>query len=218
MKVANAHRDIATYLTTVSRKPGHSSNPKFGVNAINYAVECVNFLAGFTAEFRGRPPPTDAEEFDPPFTTINIGQINGGTAVNIVAGQCTLSWDCRTIPRADPEEAVNRLNKFVASNLLPRMRAEPAGGDGQIKTMLDHSVVPLIPMPGSPAESIVLALTRQNHCISTPFATEAGIFQNIGTPAVICGPGSVAHAHQPNEFIKLTQVDDCMTFLSKLAD
>ena len=98
------------------------------------------------------------------------------------------------------------------------MRDESTGSDSQIKTVLDHSVMPLILIQGSPAESIVLALTRQNHCISTPFATEAGIFQNIGTPAVICGPGSVAHAHQPNEFIKLTQVDDCMTFLSKLAD
>jgi acetylornithine deacetylase len=217
MKVANAHRGIATYLTTVTGKPGHSSTPRFGINAINYAIECANFLVSLAAEFRDRPPPPGTDEFDPPFTTINLGRIDGGTATNIIAGQCSLAWDCRTIPGADPEEAINRLNEFVTTDLLPRMSKEPAGSDGKIRTELDHAVMPLIPMPGSPAESIVLALTGQNRCTSTPFATEAGMFQDVGIPAVICGPGSAAQAHQPDEFIELSQIKDCTDFLAKLA-
>jgi acetylornithine deacetylase len=217
MKVANAHRGIATYLTTVTGKPGHSSTPRFGINAINYTIECANFLVSLAAEFRDRAPLPGTEEFDPPFTTINLGRIDGGTATNIIAGQCNLAWDCRTIPGADPEEAINRLNEFVATDLLPRMSKEPAGSDGEIKTELDHAVIPLIPMPGSPAENIVLALTGQNRCTSTPFATEAGMFQDVGIPAVICGPGSAAQAHQPDEFIELSQIEDCMAFLAKLA-
>lgn len=217
MKVANAHRGIATYLTTVKGKPGHSSAPKFGVNAINYAMECAGFLTGLTTEFRDRPPPPGAEDFDPPYTTINLGRIDGGTATNIIAGQCSLAWDCRSIIGSDPEEAITRYDAFVKTDLLPRMQSETAGAGVSIETELDHAVMPLVPIPGSPAESIVLALTGQNRCTSTPFATEAGMFQEVGIPAVICGPGSAAQAHQPDEFIERSQVNDCVEFLKKLA-
>ena len=98
------------------------------------------------------------------------------------------------------------------------MQAEPAGEGVSIETELDHAVMPLVPIPGSPAESIVLALTGQNRCTSTPFATEAGMFQDVGIPAVICGPGSPDQAHRANEYVTTNDLDACTDFLRKLAD
>jgi len=220
MKVANAHRGITAYITTARGRSGHSSAPEKGVNAIAYATRCAGFLNGLADEFRARPAPPGAGDFDPAYTTINLGRMEGGTAVNIIAAQCRLEWDCRAIPGADPDEARQRLDAYVAETLLPAMNEGGGAGDAQnvgITTDVHHSVPPLVPKPGSPAEAIVLALTGQNRCTTTAFASEGGLFQEAGIPAVICGPGSAAQAHQPNEFIDVSQVDACVDFLRKVA-
>ena len=155
---------------------------------------------------------------DPAYSTINVGTIDGGQAVNIIAGACRFTWDCRAMPGTDGTEAKRRLDAYVAEELLPRMRAAGAGADVGIVTGETGSVPPLVPEPGSPAESLLLALTGQNACTTTPFGSEAGLFQQSGIPAVICGPGSVAQAHQPNEFVTVAQLDECAELLGKVAD
>ena len=214
MKVAGAHRGITSYRTRVTGKSGHSSMPARGVNAIAYAAECVTFLKDMADDMRARPGDGD---FDPAYTTINVGRIEGGQAVNIIAGECVIEWDCRPMPGSDPGEAARRLESHVAEDMVVRMRAggvEEAG----ITTEQTVSVPPLVADPGSPAEALVLSLTGQNHTTTTPFASEAGLFQEAGIPAVVCGPGSPGQANRPNEFIELDQVDDCVQFLVRLAD
>ena len=214
MKVANAHRGIAAFRTRVSGKPGHSSMPDRGVNAIAYAAECVTFLKEMADDLRARPGDGD---FDPAYTTINVGRIEGGQAVNIIAGECVFEWDCRPVPGSDAGDAARRLDSHVAGDLGVRMRAGGAVEAG-ITTEQTISVPPLLADPGSPAEALVLGLTGQNDTTTTPFASEAGLFQEAGIPAVVCGPGSPGQAHRPNEFIELDQVDACAAFLDRLAE
>ena len=214
MKVAGAHRGISAFRTRVTGKPGHSSMPERGVNAIAYAAECVTFLKDMADDMRARPGDKD---FDPAYTTLNVGRIEGGQAVNIIAGECVFEWDCRPVPGSDAGEAARRLESHVAGGVTARMRAGGAEEAG-ISTEQTISVPPLIADPGSPAEALVLGLTGQNDTTTTPFASEAGLFQEAGIAAVVCGPGSPGQAHRPNEFIELDQVDACVKFLGRLAD
>jgi acetylornithine deacetylase len=214
MKVAGAHRGISAFRTRVTGKAGHSSMPERGVNAIAYAAECVTFLTDMADGMRARAGDKD---FDPAYTTLNVGRIEGGQAVNIIAGECVFEWDCRPVPGSDGSEAARRLETHVAGDLGVRMRAGGAEEAG-ITTVQTISVPPLIADPGSPAEALVLSLTGQNDTTTTPFASEAGLFQEAGIPAVVCGPGSPGQAHRPNEFIELDQVDACAAFLGRLAD
>ncbi|MFQ5620140.1 MAG: acetylornithine deacetylase [Rhodospirillales bacterium] len=216
MKVANAHRGVTKFATTVTGRPGHSSDPAKGVNAIQYAALCIAFLGRVADEMRALPAPEGAGDFDPAYSTINVGTVDGGQAVNIIAGACRFTWDCRAMPGTDGAEAKRRLDAYAADELLPRMRA--AGADVGIVTEETGSVPPLNPEPGSPAEALLLALTGQNTCTTTPFGSEGGLFQQSGIPAVICGPGSVAQAHQPNEFVSVAQLDECAELLGKVAD
>ena len=222
MKVANAHRGVTKFATTVTGRPGHSSDPAKGVNAIEYAALCIAFLGRLAADMRACAAPEGTEDFDPAYSTINVGTIDGGQAVNIIAGACRFTWDCRVMPGTDGTEAKRRLDAYAADELLPRMRAAGAGADVGadvgIVTEATGSVPPLVPEPGSPAEALLLALTGQNACTTTPFGSEAGLFQQSGIPTVICGPGSVAQAHQPNEFVTVAQLDECAELLGKVAD
>ena len=222
MKVANAHRGVTKFATTVTGRPGHSSDPAKGVNAIEYAALAIAFLGRLAADMRACAAPEGAGDFDPAYSTINVGTIDGGQAVNIIAGACRFTWDCRAMPGTDGAEAKRRLDAYAAEELLPRMRAAGAGAevgaDVGIVTGETGSVPPLVPEPGSPAEALLLALTGQNACTTTPFGSEAGLFQQSGIPAVICGPGSVAQAHQPNEFVTVAQLDECAELLGKVAD
>lgn len=220
LKVVNKHREVRSYITHVTGKPAHSSMPALGVNAITSAAACIGFLRDLAEEMQKRAGIVDADPQNPAHTTINIGQITGGTATNIIAEHCRFHWDCRSLPEEDPNEAPQKLDAFVQQKILPVMKAGIGKDDPAIMVTTEqhHRVPPLVPKTGSPAEEIVLALTGQNQCIAAPFATEAGQFQESGIPAVVCGPGSAAQAHQPNEFIEISQVDACVEFLRKVAD
>ncbi len=124
------------------------------------------------------------------------------------------------MPGTDCSEAKRRLDAYAAEELLPRMRAAGAGAGADVGIVTEEtgSVPPLVPEPGSPAEALLLALRGQNKCTTTPFGSEAGLFQQSGIPTVICGPGSVAQAHQPNEFVSVAQLDECAELLGKVAD
>ncbi len=220
LKVVNTHREVRSYITHVTGKPAHSSMPGLGVNAITHAAQCIEFLKSIADDLHEHAGDDESDPHNPAYTTINVGQIHGGTATNIIAEHCRFHWDCRSLPSEDPEETPKRLAEFAENEILPRMKAGAGENDPQINitTELHHRVPPLVPKDGSPAEEIILALTGQNQCFSAPFATEAGQFQESGISSVVCGPGSAAQAHQPNEFIECTQIDECVDFLRKVAD
>jgi acetylornithine deacetylase len=214
MRVANRHKGIHAFETRVTGRDGHSSGTHRGVNAIVHAAEIIGFLDALAAEQR-RQGPFD-EGFDPPYTTINVGTVEGGTALNIIPRHCAFRWEFRPVPATDPADLLARVETFVAESVLPRMRAVAA--EAEVVTVARCAVPPLLPEADSPAETLARALTGANAAIGAAFVTEAGLFQQAGIPAVVCGPGSIEQAHQPNEYIALDQVAACEAFLRRLID
>lgn len=214
MKLINRHKGFQSFTTTVSGRDSHSSATHRGVNAIAYASEIIAFLSRLAAEIADEGPLDDG--FDPPYTTINVGAIRGGTAVNIIARQCSFDWEFRPIPGFEIPSVRRRVDAFIAESILPRMRAVAPEAD--VVTIQDSGSPPLVPEADSPAEALVRLLTGANIAGAVSFGTEACHFQDSGIPAVLCGPGSIAQAHQPNEFIALDQIESCITFMRKLKD
>ncbi len=212
MQVANAHKGIHFLRTRVIGHEAHSSMPERGVNAIAAAAEIIAEIGRLAAECRSAAG-TDSR-FDPPYTSFNIGRIAGGTAVNIIARDCAFEWEFRPVPGEDGAALQRRIDKFVASDLLPRLRA--GHGAAAVATETLALVPPLIPDPASPAEALARELTGANAATTIAFATEAGLFQSAGIPAVICGPGSIAVAHQPNEYITRDELAAGAAFLDRL--
>jgi acetylornithine deacetylase len=167
------------------------------------------------AEFRGATPDVAAREFEPPYSTINVGQIAGGTAVNIVANECRFLWEVRPVRSDDAPRVRERLDAFATDELLPRLRA--TAPEASIDTQPLFALPPLARDTRSVAEHVVLQSTGGKRALAVAFASEAGIFQKAGIPTVICGPGSIEQAHKPDEFIELSQVSACLAFLRRLA-
>jgi len=214
MQIANRHKGCYAYRTIFTGRDGHSSATHKGVNAISHAAELIAHLSRLAGEQREQGPFDDS--FDPPYTTFNVGMIAGGTAMNIIARRCEVTWEFRPLPSVNPESVIGRVQDFLSRDLLPRMRS--VAPEATIETVQECMVPPLRNEADSPAEALVRLLTGANHTIGVAFGTEGGLFQQAGIPAVVCGPGSIARAHQPNEFIELEQVEACTVFLRKLLD
>ncbi|MBT5435679.1 MAG: acetylornithine deacetylase [Rhodospirillaceae bacterium] len=211
MEVVDAHKGIAGFRTSFRGVPAHSSMTHIGVSATHAAGRFVAFLDDLFEEYQGRARPDLG--FVPPYTTIQVGIMNGGIASNIIAQDCLVDWHFRTMPTDDPAEIEARAKAYL-EELKVKLHAQHPECD--VTTTLRASVLPLKPDAASPATELALALTGANDTNQASFATEAGIFQNNGLPAVVCGPGDIAQAHQPNEFITLEQVDACTAFLRRL--
>jgi acetylornithine deacetylase len=213
MKVVNAHKSITSWYTTVHGHEEHSSNTHKGVNAIAIAADLIRFLGTMADDLRAKGDAS--HRFEPPYSTISVGTIHGGTAQNIVPRQCTFTWEYRLLPDEDGGQLKARFDAEVA-RVLPAMKAKAPEAD--IVTTLRAQAAGLRAVHGSPAEALVLALTGQNAGEAVSYATEAGIFQDQGLPAVICGPGYIREAHKPNEWIEVSQILECVAFLEKLGE
>lgn len=212
MKVVNGHKSIHSFHTTITGFEAHSSATDQGVNAISFAAELVVFLNQLADEMKQRGDASG--RFQPPYTTLSVGVIHGGTAVNIIPHRCHLSWEFRCVPDQNPDEIINRFNEYAQTVLLPRMKSvSPLAG---IETVLRAASPALRPEEGSSAESLVLMLARQNTTQSVSYSTEAGLFQVADIPTVVCGPGDIAQAHKPDEFIELSQIAAAEEFMQRL--
>jgi len=212
MQIANAQKGCSFFRTRITGLEGHSSAPDRGVNAIVAAAEMIAEIGRLHAEARGRARPESG--FDPPHTTLSVGTIAGGTAVNIIARECAFDWDLRTLPDEDAAVLKARLDRFIADALLPRMRA--GYKDAAVETETIIAVPPLVPVAGSRAEALARRLTGLNTTTTVSFASEAGLYQEAGIPAVVCGPGSIEVAHKPDEFITRAELAEGRQFLDRL--
>ena len=214
MEGADAHKSIVTCLTTVHGHEAHSARPALGANAVSAACDLVaglNRIADLMIE-RGDP----SGRFDPASTTVHVGTIQGGTARNILAKECRFLWEYRGLPDLDPAE-IPRL--FAAEvERVTRERLNRYGAYGRIETLEEVDIPGLAPEPGSEAERLCLRLAGRNRTVAVPYATEAGRFQAAGLPTVVCGPGDIAQAHQPDEFITLDALGQGEHFLRKLIE
>lgn len=210
MQVADEHKSVTSYLTTVRGKEAHSSRPALGANAIEGACDLVTELYRIGAALAG-----GSERFDPPGSTLSVGVIHGGTARNILARECVFQWEFRCEPNVAPDAALRAMEAYAAASVLPKLRGRAP--EATVETRIEVSVPGLRAEPGSAAEALALRLTRANRTITAPFASEAGRFQAGGVPTVLCGPGSIDQAHQPDEFIEIGQIESCIGFMRRLA-
>ncbi|MGC1574732.1 MAG: acetylornithine deacetylase [Beijerinckiaceae bacterium] len=213
MQPADAHKSVVTFNTYVHGFEAHSSKPELGVSAIKGAVMLMSELDRIGEEMIARGEPTG--RFDPPYTSIHIGEVHGGTARNIMAKLCSFYWEFRGVPGLDPAEIPARLQRYAQEVVLPRLTAH--GKPARIETINEVSVPGLSPDPGSVAETLALKLTGRNRPVTVAYGSEAGHFQGARLPTILCGPGSIDQAHQPDEFITLEQIDAGAAFMRDLA-
>ncbi|MCF6215519.1 MAG: acetylornithine deacetylase [Emcibacter sp.] len=217
MKVVNSHKGIFHLLTRIYGLAAHSSTDR-GLNTVIYAARMISFLSDLAEEMKSRT--AIVEGFDPPYTTIHVGRIKGGTAANITPEYCEFEWDFRPIPGMEEaqDEILVRFNAYVRDHILPDMIRQDKE-TAKVETDLLSRVPSLLPQSGSTAESLVLALASQNDVHVVSYGTEAGIFQATGgVPTVVCGPGSILQAHKPDEYIEQSELDSCDEFLGRLRD
>ena len=143
--------------------------------------------------------------------TVNVGRIEGGAAVNMIAEHCRLVWECRTADDAAAARLAAHLARFADALVAPARRLAP---EVSIRTEQEVAVPAFVAAPVGKA--VALQLTGHDHCIGLPFTSEAGLFQRAGIPAVLCGPGRLSEAHQPDEFIAGDELAACLGFLRKL--
>jgi acetylornithine deacetylase len=214
MQAADAHKSIATFRTTVRGLEAHSSKPQLGASAIEGAIALIHDLYAFAQELAGGVGGHDPR-FDPPTSTLNVGTIEGGTARNILARECSFLWEFRGLPGAPQDLALKRLEAHAREAVLPRLRR--FAPQASVETIVEVEVPGLGAQEVCAARTLALKLLRANHTIAVPYATEAGRFQQAGLPAVICGPGSIDQAHQPDEYIETAQLAACVGLLRDLA-
>ncbi|CAO4165774.1 acetylornithine deacetylase [Methylorubrum aminovorans] len=214
MQVADAHKSVVTYNTTVHGHAAHSAKPGLGANAVMAAADLIAELNRIADAMVVRGDASG--RFDPPNTTVHVGVIEGGTARNILPKLCTFLWEFRGLPDLDMAEIPTLF--AAACERVARERLNRYGDYGQIETVEEVSVPGLAPDPGSEAEQLALRLAGRNATITVPYATEAGRFQRAGLPTVVCGPGSIDQAHQPDEFITLDELARGEAFMRRLVE
>ena len=212
MEVADAHKSVATLRTRVTGHEAHSALPALGANAVAAAADVVSEIGRLAREYESGPLDP---RFAPPYSTLHVGMIQGGTARNILARECVFHWEFRGLPGVSAASALAKVQAFVDAVALPRLRRFVAGPT--IATEIEVDAPPLAAAPGSAAETLALRLTRSNRTIAVSFATESGHFQAAGLPTVVCGPGSIDQAHKPDEFVEEAQLAACLAFLDDLA-
>lgn len=213
LDVVDAHKSIVTFTTRVHGHEAHSSKPYLGASAVMTAAELVCELNRVSDEMMERGDASG--RFDPPYTSVHVGVIEGGTARNILSKTCSFQWEFRGLPDLDPQEIPARFERFAQDVALKRLNR--FGDFGRIETELAVSVPGLAAEAASAAEVLALRLAGRNQTQTVPFATEGGHFQAAGIPTVVCGPGSINQAHQPDEYITLEQLDAGAAFMRRLA-
>jgi acetylornithine deacetylase len=213
MRVANEHKGICSSRTRVTGIEAHSSLTHQGVSAVMLASELIAHLDRIARDLAGATRSARAKRFTPPYTTLSVNTIQGGSATNILAGHCEFTWDLRALPGESPEKIINALTEFAEKRRL-ELHAE-----GKTVTITNHvlaNVPPLEAEEASAAEQLA-RVSAQEAADSTTvsFGTEGGQFQRAGWPTVVCGPGNIEQAHKPDEFIERAQLEACEAFLDR---
>ncbi len=212
MRSVTAHKGIVALRTRVSGFETHSSQTHRGVSAVMTAARLVGWLDAEAMRLRSNAG-SDLG-FEPPYTTVHVGVIHGGTAINIVARECEFLWDIRSVPGDDPGALIAAFERFCRDEVLPGMRQRHIGS--AIETQVLAEAPAFRVRPDSPAVELVQRLTGLPDTREVAYAAEAGQFQGAGFGTVICGPGSIDQAHQPDEFIELSEISAADRLMASL--
>jgi acetylornithine deacetylase len=208
-----AHKGTHRFRCSVRGREAHSSDVTHGVNAIEYAARLVVFIR----QIADRLAQIETRDygFNVPYSTLSTGLIHGGIAVNVVPKECVFQFDMRTLPHASPESLCQEIRAFA--QLLTREMQATDEASGIDLEWLSQTVG----LAASETDAIVrwaMRLSRNSQVGKVSYGTEAGLFQKMGVPSVICGPGDIAQAHRPNEFVTLEQLAQCEKFMDRILE
>jgi acetylornithine deacetylase len=213
MRLVVAHKGKVSWRCRVRGREAHSSLTPQGVNAVQVACEIVAYIAARARGFRDTGARDDA--YDVPFTTAHVGVIRGGTALNIVPRDCSFEFELRHLPFDDPAAFLEDVRAY-AERFLPAMHAvDPA-------TYIEFDRLSSLPGFDTGDDSEIAAVGREcagaHGCGKVSYGSEAALFHNAAVPTIICGPGNIAQAHQPNEWVSVPQLAQGEAFMRKLGD
>lgn len=213
MMVVDAHKGPVRWNVEVTGRAAHSSMAHIGVNAIRYAMRLIGELERIEAELK---VVARNDRFEPPYATLQVTKIDGGTATNIVPVTCRFGFDVRSVPGLDVNAIERRIKTYAETVCLPEMRLIAPESD--ITIVRANNVPPFGVGAESEVVALALKLAGHNKTHAVSYATEAGLFQDAGSEAIVCGPGDIAQAHTANEWIAISEMTKCMGFLKRLGD
>ncbi len=213
MSVVDAHKGPVRWQVTVNGRAAHSSMAHLGVNAITYASKLIGELERIEQDLKMRHANL---RFTPPYPTLQVTQISGGTATNIIPVTVQFGFEVRALPGLNARNIEDRLRRFAETKCVPEMRR--VAPEATIDIALVNSVPPFGAIAGSEVVALALKLAQQNETFAVSYATEAGLFQEAGAQSVVCGPGDIAQAHTANEWIAASELQKCSAFMGRLAD
>jgi len=211
MVVATGHKGKTAARITCTGREAHSALATSGLNAIHLACDMVAAIRALQAEVEGGPRD---DGYDVPWTTLHAGRIAGGVALNIVPNLAVVDFEIRNLPQDDPAPLLDRLRAEAARLLGPLAEAVP---EADIALDVVNAYPPLGTAEDAEVVGFVKALTGGNATTRLAFGTEGGLFSaRLGVPTVVCGPGSMAQGHRPDEWIAREQLDRCDAMLDAL--
>jgi acetylornithine deacetylase len=214
MRPVIGHKGGRSYRVRFTGREAHSSLAPTAVNAISYAAELVVYLNTIGEEMQAGPAD---DLYDIVHSTLSVGMIHGGTAINIVPRECELVFEFRYLQGVDPEEITSSIMNFATNALLPRMRKTAPEADIRFENIYDYPCFEVD--PGHELVSRVKSWIGSNAEAKVAYGTEAGYFAGtLGIPTIVCGPGSINQAHKPDEFVARSQLEACDIFLRKIVD
>lgn len=211
MRIGNAHKGHIAARATIIGRGGHSGYPERGINAIDLAAELIIHLRRFGIQKR-----LDQRDsrFDPPYSTVHTGLIQGGSALNKIPDRCTFDFEMRTLPDQRPDELLDQVREVFPDGLVEDI--QPLARQAS----LELECTGQYPQLNETCSSYLHWIAELTQGDATPmplgFGCEAGLFAQLGIPAVVCGPGSIHQAHLPDEYITLDQISACEAFFERL--
>lgn len=205
MRAIRAHKGKAAAQVEIHGRSGHSSRPDQGLNAV-HAMAGVLAAAVRSAEAL-RAGPFDAS-FAPPYSSLQVGVVSGGQAVNIIPDRCSAAIEARAIAGVSPAALLDPV----------RAEAQDLAGQGFRVNWTALSQYPALSLDvEAPLAGLLEELTGQEPRAAVSFGTEGGLYQAAGVPAIICGPGDIARAHRPDEYIETGELAACLRMIERLA-
>jgi acetylornithine deacetylase len=206
-----AHKGMHRFHCSVRGREAHSSYVTHGVNAIEYAARLVVFIrqvADRLAQYEQKD-----YGFTVPYTTLSTGLIRGGIATNVIPSACEFHFDMRTLPQASADAIYQEIRAYAATVEREMQTVDPLSG---IDLVWDSQTVGLAASETDAIVQWVMRLAGKTSIGKVSYGTEAGLFQKMGVPSVICGPGDISEAHRPNEFVALEQLTQCENFMNRI--
>ena len=204
MQPVLAHKGKMAARLEVTGRSGHSSRPDLGLNAVHAMAEIITHAVAHGRSLAADPCDVS---FEPPYSSLQVGVIAGGQSVNIIPDRCTADIEVRTVPGVSPAVLLEPVK-------LRLMELRDSGFEVVWQELSSYPA--LAPVKGGELAAVVTELTGREPLMAVSYGTEAGLYQQAGIDAIVCGPGDIGRAHRPNEFIEIGELSACRKMIDDL--